>query len=446
MHPADTSLTPVDLGSYSSRVTLMCGMAAIQAADAAHGPRSSSAVATKLERRARARWSSRERKVGRARRLGQGGAVRAGGRARRGHARRARLPGSYAPPKRAGKFKGGGVGPSPCYSYSACVVELTVDEETGQVDLEDVWIAHDIGRALNPLLVEGQVEGSVYMGIGEALDGRSRFSGRISTSIPRCSSTRARPRSRRRRSTPSSWRPTTPRDRSGPRRPGRGRLLPVIPAIANAIHRRARRFASTRCRSRRTRCCKALELQARGQDRRVSAPEAPAADVQGADRGRVGVRPAGRRRRPSGPSPHDAGLPPFTYFAPRTVDAAARLMTEHGRDAMLVAGGTDLYPNMKRRQFEPKIARRRSAGSASCSGVRRLVRTAGPSAPRRRCRRSTAHPEYRARLSGAGDGGRTCVFASAPATWVLSGATCAWTRAATTTISPTSGGRRSASA
>src|SRR5262245_59223785 len=47
-------------------------------------------------------------------------------------------------------------------------------------------------------------------------------------------------------------------------------------------------------------------------------------------------------------------LPPFTYLAPTTVDAAARLMAEHGSDAMLVAGGTDLYPNMKRRQFEPK--------------------------------------------------------------------------------------------
>ena len=48
-------------------------------------------------------------------------------------------------------------------------------------------------------------------------------------------------------------------------------------------------------------------------------------------------------------------LPPFTYLAPTTIDAAARLMAEHGRDAMLVAGGTDLYPNMKRRQFEPKV-------------------------------------------------------------------------------------------
>jgi 4-hydroxybenzoyl-CoA reductase subunit beta len=48
-------------------------------------------------------------------------------------------------------------------------------------------------------------------------------------------------------------------------------------------------------------------------------------------------------------------LPPFTYLTPRTVADAARLMAEHGPAAMLVAGGTDLYPNMKRRQFEPSV-------------------------------------------------------------------------------------------
>ena len=48
-------------------------------------------------------------------------------------------------------------------------------------------------------------------------------------------------------------------------------------------------------------------------------------------------------------------LPSFTYLAPRTLAEAAGAMVEHGRDAMLVAGGTDLYPNMKRRQFEPKV-------------------------------------------------------------------------------------------
>ncbi len=48
-------------------------------------------------------------------------------------------------------------------------------------------------------------------------------------------------------------------------------------------------------------------------------------------------------------------LPPFTYLAPVSAADAVKLMADHGHDAMLVAGGTDLYPNMKRRQFEPKV-------------------------------------------------------------------------------------------
>src|SRR6266850_1092810 len=162
VHPADTSLTPVDLGSYSSRVTLMCGMAAIQAAERLRAA-IFKAVAKKLEV-SPASLVARERKIGvpddwdkalpfaRAVELGEAlhGVLA--------------FPGSYAPPKRAGKYKGGGVGPSPCYSYSACVVEVQVDAETGDVTPTEIWIAHDIGRALNPLLVEGQVEGSVYMG------------------------------------------------------------------------------------------------------------------------------------------------------------------------------------------------------------------------------------------------------------------------------------------
>jgi CO/xanthine dehydrogenase Mo-binding subunit len=80
--------------------------------------------------------------------------------------------GSYAPPKeaRGGNFKGAGVGPSPAYSYSAQVAEVSVDEETGVVIVHKVWAAHDCGRALNPVSVEGQVIGSVWMGLGQALE------------------------------------------------------------------------------------------------------------------------------------------------------------------------------------------------------------------------------------------------------------------------------------
>jgi len=233
VHPADTTLTPVDLGSYSSRVTLMCGMAAIQAAERLRAVMSR-AVARKLEVAAE-RLVFRDRKVGvpddweKAVPFPQAVEL-----AEAMHGVLA-FPGSYAPPKRAGKYKGGGVGPSPCYSYSACVVELTVDEETGEVELHDVWIGHDIGRALNPLLVEGQVEGSVYMGIGEALMEAQVF----------------RKGLHKHPSLLEYKSPTTletpeihtilietddPEGPFGAKEAGQGPLLPVLPAIANAVY------------------------------------------------------------------------------------------------------------------------------------------------------------------------------------------------------------------
>ena len=48
-------------------------------------------------------------------------------------------------------------------------------------------------------------------------------------------------------------------------------------------------------------------------------------------------------------------LPPFTYLAPVSLGDAVKLMADHGPEAMIVAGGTDLYPNMKRGQFEPSV-------------------------------------------------------------------------------------------
>jgi CO/xanthine dehydrogenase Mo-binding subunit len=77
--------------------------------------------------------------------------------------------GSYNTPTLGGDYRGGTIGASPAYSFTAHVVEASVDEETGRVTCEKVWVAHDCGRALNPTLVAGQIEGSVYMGIAEAL-------------------------------------------------------------------------------------------------------------------------------------------------------------------------------------------------------------------------------------------------------------------------------------
>jgi 4-hydroxybenzoyl-CoA reductase subunit alpha len=157
---ADTDTTPIDLGSYSSRVTFMAGNAAIQAARKMRAMLVEAAAA----------------KTGRAADAVAVGDGRVGdftfeeasilAEARFGTLTSA---GSYTPPKIAGPYKGSGVGPSPAYSYSACVVDLDADPRTGLVHVNKVWIAHDVGRAINPLLVEGQVEGSIYMGLGEAL-------------------------------------------------------------------------------------------------------------------------------------------------------------------------------------------------------------------------------------------------------------------------------------
>jgi len=166
---ADTATTPVDLGSYSSRVTFMAGNAALRAARnlkeqiLAAAAKKMSLPAEELECRSeRVFWKNDERIA-----LGFDDALKA---ALEFHGALT-AQGSYAPPKESqgGKFKGAGVGPSPAYSYAAQVAEVSVDEETGQITVHKMWAAHDCGRALNPLTVEGQVIGSVSMGLGQAL-------------------------------------------------------------------------------------------------------------------------------------------------------------------------------------------------------------------------------------------------------------------------------------
>src|SRR5262245_6200435 len=136
-------------------------------------------------------------------------------------------------------------------------------------------------------------------------------------------------------------------------------------------------------------------------------------------------------------------LPEFTYIAPHTVDAAARLLAEHGREAMLVAGGTDLFPNMKRRQMEPKVL-------VSIRRIRELQGVRGSSdgwtiGAGTTLSAVTAHPgiahDFPALATASG-------LVSSPQLQNMGtiGAMCAWTPAATTTISPTNGGRRSGSA
>jgi len=230
---ADTDLTPVDLGAYSSRITYMAGTAA-QIAGRALRDKMVAAVAEA--------WEVPAEQVGVA--LGH-----YYDRSRPGRTVTTRdalvlaesrfgtlgLSGEYVTREVGGDYRGGAIGASPAYSTTAHVVEVVVDEATGIVTVERVWAAHDCGRALNPVLVEGQIKGSVYMGWAEAImeaqtyregglhAGPNLLDYRIPTSVE----------------TPDLVaRIVETLDPGGPygaKEAGEGPLHPVIPAIANAI-------------------------------------------------------------------------------------------------------------------------------------------------------------------------------------------------------------------
>lgn len=233
---ADTDLTPVDLGSYSSRVTLMSGNAALQAAERTREI---------LSRHAAAKLKIPGERV-----------VFADGRVfdtenpetgmtfaeavQTAEAAQGTVGalGSYTPPASAGRYRGAGVGPSPAYSYSACIAEVDVDPATGIVVVPRIWIAHDVGRCINAAAVIGQVEGSIYMGLGEALMEEMAYRGdlKVMHKIPSLLEYKS---------------PTTlemcdvityliedpdPNGPFGAKEVGQGPLLPVMPAVANAVY------------------------------------------------------------------------------------------------------------------------------------------------------------------------------------------------------------------
>ena len=272
---ADTDLTPIDLGSYSSRVTFMAGNAALRAAQDVK-KNIVSAAAKRMD-------CAPEDVIMRGDRVYKRGVLpsdhdpsaaeileekdaprgRVDGQILRGSVLQKRKEevvkehmsfeeavvsaidfhgaltgtGSYAPPieARGGKHKGGGVGPSPSYSYSAQVAEVSVDEETGEVTVHKIWAAHDCGRALNPVAVEGQVIGSVWMGLGQALeeemvwkDGLLMNPGMLEYRSP---------------SSPESpdieciiVESIDPEGPFGAKEAGEGSLAATIPAISNAIY------------------------------------------------------------------------------------------------------------------------------------------------------------------------------------------------------------------
>ncbi len=229
----DSAITPKDNGSYSSRVSFMVGNAAINAAQALR-QLLLEAVARKFEVPVERieclgetyQLLDSEKTVSYkdaiALALQKSGTIT--------------VSGCWSTPRetQGGKFRGAAVGTSAGYSYSAQVVEVAVDEETGEVKVVKVWVAHDCGRAINPLAVEAQVQGSVWMGMGQALaeqteyhnglHQRANFLGySISTSIE---------------SPPIEVLIVEAADPNGPfgaKEAGEGSLAAFLPAMTNAI-------------------------------------------------------------------------------------------------------------------------------------------------------------------------------------------------------------------
>ena len=229
---ADTDLTPVDLGSYSSRVTLMTGNAAREAAEKLRTAlldataRTLGVAAADLE--------ARDRRVVIRDDPERGLAFDEAARLAEAASGTLVASGSYTPPRRAARFKGAGVGPSPAYSYSACAVEVAVDRDSGEVRVDRVWIAHDGGTAINPLLVEGQVEGSIYMGLGEALMEEQVFRHGLHK-IPSMLEYKSPTTLETPEITTLLVQTDDPEGPFGAKEAGQGPLLPVIPAVANAV-------------------------------------------------------------------------------------------------------------------------------------------------------------------------------------------------------------------
>ncbi len=229
---ADTLLTPVDMGSYSSRVTFMAGNAAKMAAENLKKEMTAS-IEKKMNINSDEIIFSENRIYSNDRQLdiswlegieiltAQRGAVS--------------VSGKYISPKLGGDFKGAGAGLSPSYSFGACIAEVKVNPETGFVKILNVWGAHDCGKALNPLAVEGQLEGSWHMGIGQGISEQMKYYNgllvnnnfldyRIPTTMD----------------TPDIHtniiETNDPEGPFGAKECGEGALHPVIPAIANAIY------------------------------------------------------------------------------------------------------------------------------------------------------------------------------------------------------------------
>jgi 4-hydroxybenzoyl-CoA reductase subunit alpha len=163
----DSDISPLDLGAYSSRVTLMAGHA-VSRAGAAVVDRMRPYAANLLD----CAESQVEFHNALASDHGSGRSVPWEEVARKYFNDHGPLvgTGAYKPPDGlGGDYKGSTVGTSPAYSFGSAVCEVAVDLETGKVRIERFTDYHDCGTPINPQAVHGQVEGAVVMGASETI-------------------------------------------------------------------------------------------------------------------------------------------------------------------------------------------------------------------------------------------------------------------------------------
>jgi 4-hydroxybenzoyl-CoA reductase subunit alpha len=170
----DSVLTPKDNGSYSSRVSFMVGNAALRAAQAmkhllvAAAARKLEVTPDEIEWEGECCGVAGTDRALTFAQVVDAALVDAG---------TLTVKGSWSTPPetQGGRFRGAAVGSTAGFSYAAQAVEVSVDEDTGVVKVERVWVAHDCGFAINPLAVEGQVQGAVWMGMGQALSEETQY-------------------------------------------------------------------------------------------------------------------------------------------------------------------------------------------------------------------------------------------------------------------------------
>lgn len=184
----DSAITPKDNGSYSSRVTYMVGNAAASAAENLKRVLMSAAAKRLGVGEGEVDWlgeaaASAERSIPFAE-VVEEALVGTG---------TLTVKGTFTcPPEfQGGKQRGGAVGSTMGFSYAAQAVEVSVDMDLGKVTVEKVWAAVDCGFALNPMSVEGQVQGAVWMGMGQAIseetvyeDGRHQAASMLDYRVP----------------------------------------------------------------------------------------------------------------------------------------------------------------------------------------------------------------------------------------------------------------------